>query len=107
MRRCDPHGPVREAPGAGFSGARTPRCRRRRPTRAHRPPRGGGIADTLEPSVSTPVNRLVIGHDPSERSSWISIGVYVLVAFGLAWLACLPLWLGDGLRSPWMVLCAA
>lgn len=31
---------------------------------------------------------------------WIPVGVFVLVAFGLAWLVALPLWLGDGLASP-------
>lgn len=52
-------------------------------------------------------NQLVIDHDPAERSSWVSIVVFLVIAYGFAWLACLPLWLGDGLRSPWMVLCAA
>lgn len=30
-----------------------------------------------------------------------SIVVFVALAFGLAWLVALPLWLGDGLLSPW------
>ncbi len=57
--------------------------------------------------MSLAVNRLVVDHDPAERSSWTSIGVFLVIAYGFAWLACLPLWLGDGLRSPWMALCAA
>ena len=61
----------------------------------------------MDRQVSAPVNRLVIDHDPGERSSWVSIAVFLVIAYGLACLACLPLWLGDGLRSPWMVLCGA
>ena len=56
--------------------------------------------------MSTPVNRLVVDHDPAERSSWRSIGLYVLIAYAGMWLVCLPLWLGDGLASPWFLLCA-
>lgn len=51
-------------------------------------------------------NPSVVEHDPAERSSWGSIGVFVVVAYGLAWLACLPLWLGGGLASPWFLVCA-
>ena len=58
-------------------------------------------------TTPTPHNRVVVDHDPAERSSWLSIGVFMLIAYGLAWVAALPLWLGDGLRSPWFVLCAA
>lgn len=35
-----------------------------------------------------------------------SIAVYLLVAFGLSWLVALPLWLGDGLKSPLMPVVA-
>ncbi|MHA7986023.1 CPBP family intramembrane glutamic endopeptidase [Rathayibacter sp. CAU 1779] len=32
---------------------------------------------------------------------WLAIGTYVVIAFGLAWLICLPLWLsGRGLNTP-------
>jgi membrane protease YdiL (CAAX protease family) len=61
----------------------------------------------MEPPLSMPTNQLVVDHDPAERSTWLSIAVFVVIAYGFAWLACLPLWLGDGLRSPWMVLCGA
>jgi membrane protease YdiL (CAAX protease family) len=54
----------------------------------------------------SPVNRLVVDHDPAERSSWRSIGLYVLIAYVGMWLVCLPLWLGGGLTSPWFLLCA-
>lgn len=30
-----------------------------------------------------------------------SIGVFLALAFGLAWVVALPLWLGEGLLSPW------
>ena len=33
-----------------------------------------------------------------------SIAVFLAIAFGLSWLVALPLWLGDGLASPWFVL---
>ncbi|WP_349827036.1 CPBP family intramembrane glutamic endopeptidase [Brevibacterium litoralis] len=36
-------------------------------------------------------------HDPA------ALGVFLLVSFGLAWLVALPLWLGDGLASPWFL----
>ena len=59
-------------------------------------------------SVTTsPYNQVVIDHDPAQRSSWLSIGVFLVIAYGLAWVACLPLWLGGGLTSPYMVVCAA
>ena len=32
--------------------------------------------------------------------SWPAVAAFVVVAFGLAWLVALPLWLGDGLASP-------
>jgi len=41
--------------------------------------------------MSTPVSRLVVDHDPAERSSWLTIGLYVLIAYAGMWLACLPL----------------
>jgi len=55
----------------------------------------------------TQYNPLVTDHDPAERSSWLSIAVFVVIAYAFAWLVCLPLWLGGGLRSPWMALCGA
>lgn len=56
--------------------------------------------------MSSP-DRRVIDHDPAARASWLSIGTYVLVAYAGMWLACMPLWLGGGLASPWFLLCAA
>ncbi|RBQ16326.1 CPBP family intramembrane metalloprotease [Spongiactinospora rosea] len=38
------------------------------------------------------------------RSRRGDLTVFVLVAFGLAWPAALPLWLGDGLSSSWLPL---
>jgi membrane protease YdiL (CAAX protease family) len=55
--------------------------------------------------VSSP-DRRVIEHDPAARATWLSIATYVLVAYGGMILACLPLWLGGGLASPWFLLCA-
>lgn len=53
-------------------------------------------------SAATRYNQLVVDHDPAERSSWLSVGVFLVVAYGLAWLACLPLWLGaDCRRRGW------
>jgi membrane protease YdiL (CAAX protease family) len=41
------------------------------------------------------------------RVSWWPIVAFVLISFGLAWLVCLPLWLGgDGLGSPLLGACA-
>lgn len=35
------------------------------------------------------------------RVPWIEVGVFAVIAFGLAWLACLPLWTsGEGLGDP-------
>ncbi|WP_238439564.1 CPBP family intramembrane glutamic endopeptidase [Microbacterium sp. JZ31] len=36
----------------------------------------------------------------STRVPWAAVAVFVAIAFGLAWLVALPLWLGDGLASP-------
>lgn len=35
-----------------------------------------------------------------DRVPWFAVAVYAIAACGLAWLVTLPLWLGDGLRSP-------
>jgi membrane protease YdiL (CAAX protease family) len=40
------------------------------------------------------------------RVSWWPVAAFVLISFGLAWLVCLPLWLGDGLASPLLGVCA-
>ncbi len=61
-------------------------------------------APVYQPAKPT-IRQDVLDHDPSARSSWVSIGIFVVVAYGLAWLACLPLWLGDGLGSKWFLLC--
>ncbi|MGO1410773.1 MULTISPECIES: CPBP family intramembrane glutamic endopeptidase [unclassified Microbacterium] len=37
---------------------------------------------------------------PPQRVPWGPVACYLLIAFGLGWLVCLPLWLGDGLASP-------
>jgi hypothetical protein len=42
--------------------------------------------------LSTPVNRLVVDHDPAERSGWRSMSLYVLIACAGMWVVCLPLW---------------
>ncbi|MBV9357629.1 MAG: CPBP family intramembrane metalloprotease [Chloroflexi bacterium] len=34
------------------------------------------------------------------RVPWAGVVVYIVIAFGLAWLVALPLWLHDGLRNP-------
>ncbi len=36
-----------------------------------------------------------------------TIVVFVLIAYALAWLACLPAWLTGGLASPWFGICAS
>ncbi|MFF2051010.1 CPBP family intramembrane glutamic endopeptidase [Leifsonia sp. NPDC058194] len=38
--------------------------------------------------------------DRPARVPWFAVGAYVLVAFGLAWLVALPLWLDGGLSNP-------
>ena len=40
------------------------------------------------------------------RSSWRPVLVFCLLAFGLSWLICLPLWLGGGLTSPLFMVCS-
>lgn len=35
-----------------------------------------------------------------DRVSWAAVATFVVVACGLAWLLCLPLWLGNGLAEP-------
>ncbi len=32
------------------------------------------------------------------------VAIFLLLAFGLSWLIALPLWLGDGLASPWLIV---
>lgn len=59
------------------------------------------------PVTTPPYNPVVVDHDPAQRATWLSVGTYLVIAYGLSWAVCLPLWLGDGLRSPWMGLCAA
>ena len=34
------------------------------------------------------------------------IVIFLVIAFGLAWLIALPLWLGDGISSPWLTVVA-
>jgi membrane protease YdiL (CAAX protease family) len=63
------------------------------------------VSPPYAPIRTPPYNQVVVDHDPAERASWVSIGVFLVIAYGFAWLACLPLWLGDGLTSPWMLLC--
>lgn len=38
--------------------------------------------------------------DRPERVPWAAVGVYIAVAYGLAWLVAAPLWLHGGLRNP-------
>lgn len=40
---------------------------------------------------------------PATRVPWAAVGVFAVLACGLAWLVQLPLWLGDGLASPWFL----
>ncbi len=42
----------------------------------------------------------------SRSSGWRPVIIYCLIAYGLAWLVCLPLWLGDGLASPLFTVCS-
>ncbi|WP_313542489.1 CPBP family intramembrane glutamic endopeptidase [Leifsonia aquatica] len=42
--------------------------------------------------------------DRSARVPWPAIAAYIVVAFGLAWLVALPLWLDGGLRNPFAPL---
>lgn len=42
--------------------------------------------------------------DRPARVPWLAIGAYIVVAFGLAWLVALPLWLDGGLRNPFATL---
>ncbi|MBO3094722.1 CPBP family intramembrane metalloprotease [Cellulomonas dongxiuzhuiae] len=46
-------------------------------------------------------------HEPQEQADpwpprvpWAAVAVFVVVAYALAWLVALPLWLGDGIASP-------
>ncbi|WP_166866873.1 MULTISPECIES: CPBP family intramembrane glutamic endopeptidase [unclassified Salinibacterium] len=38
------------------------------------------------------------------RTNWTAVIAFVVIAFSLAWLLALPLWLGDGLASPFATL---
>lgn len=42
--------------------------------------------------------------DRPARVPWPAVATYIVVAFGLAWLAALPLWLDGGLRNPFAPL---
>lgn len=44
---------------------------------------------------------------PPARVPWGSVATFLVIAAGLGWLVCLPLWLGDGLTSPLFQLFAA
>ena len=64
-------------------------------------PNDAQIADTRDDSVPMP--------DPQTgraSTGWRPIVIYCLIAFGLAWLINLPLWLGDGLASPLFLVCS-
>ncbi|WP_067198031.1 CPBP family intramembrane glutamic endopeptidase [Microbacterium sp. XT11] len=39
-------------------------------------------------------------HLPAARVPWTAVAAFTIIACGLAWLVCLPLWLGSGLREP-------
>ncbi len=38
------------------------------------------------------------------RAELLPIGVFIAIAFLLSWLVAMPLWLGDGLASPWFIV---
>jgi len=40
----------------------------------------------------------------TSKPAWGPIAAFVLIAWGLAWIVCLPLWLGDGLSTPYGML---
>lgn len=37
---------------------------------------------------------------PPARVPWVAVACFLVIAVGLGWLVCLPLWFGDGLASP-------
>lgn len=47
-----------------------------------------------------PVTRTADEATTHARVPWPAVAVFVVLAWGLAWLVVLPLWLGDGLASP-------
>ncbi|MCB0884924.1 MAG: hypothetical protein KDB34_09320, partial [Propionibacteriaceae bacterium] len=57
------------------------------------------MSDDLRPHGSD-------GQPDSTPAGWRPIVIYCLIAFGLAWLVSLPLWLGDGLASPLFLVCS-
>lgn len=44
------------------------------------------------------------GTSPDARVPWAAVGLFVVLSCVLAWLLALPLWLGDGLASPLVML---
>ncbi|MGB3955323.1 MAG: CPBP family intramembrane glutamic endopeptidase [Brooklawnia sp.] len=44
--------------------------------------------------------------EPHRDAGWRGIAVFCLIAYALAWLVALPLWLGDGLASPFFLPCS-
>ena len=59
-----------------------------------------GFSPTRGPPQPGWVDGMTTARTRLHRAPWSLVGLFVLVAFGLAWLVCLPLWLGDGLASP-------
>ncbi|MCQ9369152.1 CPBP family intramembrane metalloprotease [Brevibacterium sp. 91QC2O2] len=69
----------------------------------------GAVSDHAAPDHAVPPGRmsarraaeLTRSREPVRSSvGWPPIVVFVVAACGLAWLVALPLWIGDGLRSP-------
>lgn len=56
----------------------------------------GGTVTTVPHVLADPAD-----HWPA-RVAWPAVVTFVVVACALAWLVALPLWLGEGLASPWV-----
>lgn len=57
-----------------------------------------------------PENAPVTGIDRPDRvprTPWQPVGVFIVIAFGLAWLICLPLWLADQSSAHYTILASA
>ena len=97
----------------GFAEATGPTEPSPQPTIQPHPP---GTTDSMPGSAASAMDG---SHTPTEdvdakgrplavvpaRVPWLEIGIFAVIAFGLAWLACLPLWFSaEGIGDPFLLL---
>lgn len=60
-----------------------------------------------DPTTGAPANAPATPDPFPNRVPWFAVAAYIVIAFVLAWLIALPLWLSDGLRTPGAIVLIA